>query len=109
MARFYVEETWGDGGVEVVLYRIAPIRPEHAAHMRERGALGPDDEPVGRVQIGEFTVDYPDGGFPKKVRRAALDWLVEHAGMTDADSIEIQLWTNGLRELLERLEAAVAR
>ena len=106
MARFYVEETWRDGGVDVELYRVKQMTPEQAARMIERGMLRPDDEQFERVQIGEFVVDYPDGGFPKKVRRAALDWLTEHAGRTDADSIEIQIATKDALEVLDRITAA---
>lgn len=71
--------------------------------------LKPDDELVGNMQIGEFVVDYPDGAFPKKVRRAALDWLEQNAGMTADDSFELQHWAQDIRELLARLETAVSR
>lgn len=87
MARFYVEETWRDVGVDVEMFR---------------------DEAGGRVQLGAFVVGYPEGGFPKKVREAALKWLIEHAGMKQGDSLEIQLATEDVRGLLERLEAAVS-
>lgn len=108
MAQFYIEETIGPDGAEVVLHRVEPLAPDQAQRLIARGMLKPDDEPVGRTQIGAFTVDYPDGAFPKKVRRAALAWLAEHAGMTEADSVEIQLATREGLELLARIEAAVS-
>lgn len=108
MARFNVQETWREHGVDVELYRVQPLEPGHAARLIERGMLKADDEPVGQFKIGEFTIGYPEGGFPKKVRRAALAWLAEHAGMTEADSVEIQLSTDGVDEVLARLEAAVS-
>lgn len=106
MARFYVEETWREGGVDVECYRVDPLKPTEAAHLTAHRMLRPDDDQVARVRLGEFAVPYPDGGFPKRVRRAVLMWLAEHAGYTDADSIEIQMWSDGLRDILARLEAA---
>lgn len=45
---------------------------------------------------------------PKRMRRAALEWLAEHAGMTDDDSYELQLAVHDHLEVLARIEAAVA-
>jgi len=109
VARFYVEETWRDGGVDVTLFRVEPFPAEHAARMIERGMLKPDDEPVGPVKRGEFTVTEPMAMSPKRVRRAALAWLAEHEGMTEADSVEIQVGTAAALEVLARIEEMVGQ
>ena len=108
MARFYIEETFGPDGARVELHRIEPIDPAQAARLIARGMLKADDERTASRKVGEFTLDYPAGGFPKKVRRAALEWLREHEGMTDADSFEIQIATQDAREVLARIEAALS-
>lgn len=108
MARFYAEATWRDGGVDVECYRIDPLPPDRAARLIERGMLKADDEQVGQVKVGALVVDYPDGGYPKRVRRAIAEWLAEHAGYGDGDSIDILMSTEDVRGLLERLEAAVS-
>lgn len=108
MTHFHIEATWRDGGVDVECYRIEPLTPEHAARLVEVGMLKPTDEKLTQVKVGEFVVPYPDGGFPKRVRRAALDWLAEHAGYTHADTFELQMWTGEVKETLARLEAAAA-
>lgn len=89
--RFYIEATWGTDGVEVRLDRVEPRAPEEV-----------------RRTIGELVVPYPDGGFQKRVRRAALDYLAEHEGMTDADSFEIQYATHDGLEVLAQIEALVS-
>lgn len=109
MTRFYIEAIWSEDGVGVELHAIEPLPPGQAQRMIQRGTLNADDEQVTRRRIGEFTVAYPEGAFPMKVRRRALDWLAEHAGMTAADSFELQRWTQETGAVLARLEAAAAR
>lgn len=107
MRRFHIEATWHDGYVEVQLDRIAPLNPEQHWRMLERGMMKPDDDPVGRTEIGRFQLTEPMQMTPKRVRRAALEWLAEHAGMTDDDSYELQLAVHDHLEVLARIEAAV--
>ena len=108
MTRFYIEATWQTGGVAVEMDRVVPLTPEQAQRMIDRGMLKPDDDPITLRKVGELTVPYPDGGFPKRVRRTALDWLREHEGMTEADSFEFLLATDDAREVLARVEALVS-
>jgi hypothetical protein len=108
MARFYIEATWRSDGVAVEMDRVEPLTPERVQRMIERGVLRTEDDRLVRRRVGELTVPYPDGGFPKRVRRAALDWLAEHAGMTEADSFELQMATDDARQVLARLEALVS-
>lgn len=109
MRKFHIEATWRETGVQVQMDRIIPVPPEQAARMIERGILRADDEPVAREQIGEITITYPEGGIPKRVRRAALDWLTQHAGMTDDDTYELHVAVHADLEALARLEAAHGR
>jgi hypothetical protein len=104
--RYHVDATWCDGYVELEYHEIEPLTPEHAARLIERGMLRADDEPVGRVKIGEMRVTEPRLMTPKRVKIAGRAWLAEHA---EGPALEIE-WQFGSRELLEalaRLEAAV--
>ncbi|HEY1820389.1 MAG TPA: hypothetical protein VGG83_10700 [Trebonia sp.] len=108
MARYRIEATWDDDGVRLQYGRATRIPPEHEARMRERGMLGPDDEPVSIQQLGQSHITDKAQMTNKHVRRTALAWLAEHAGMTDADSYEMQLAVRSHLEALGRLEASTA-
>lgn len=108
MRRFHIEATWHDGYVEVALDHIEPLDPEHHQLLLERGMMKPDDDPVGRTEVGRIQLTEPTQMTPKRVRRTALTWLAEHAGMTDDDSYELQLAVHDHLEVLARIEAAVS-
>jgi hypothetical protein len=107
MRRFHVDATWRDGAVEVTLDRIEPLDPQQHQRMLQRGMMKPDDDPVGRSEIGRIEITEPRQMTPKRVRRAALDWLAEHAGMSDDDSYEMQIAVKSDLDALTRLEAAL--
>lgn len=106
MARFYIEATWQDDGVDVRLYRDEPANAVRAAHSRVVRALKPDGDEAARRRIGEFRVTQRWEMSPKSVRRASLAWLAEHAAMTGDDSFEMQLAGHADLRGLARLEYA---
>lgn len=112
MARYRIDATWklddGDPSVHLAFEKIEPLEPDHAQHLATVGMLRADDDPVGRVDIGELTITELGEMTPKRVRRAGLAWLAEHAGMRPEDSYELHTVTQDGRELLARIEAAVS-
>ncbi len=104
MARFRIEATWHDDRVDLCFERCVRLEPDHAARLRARGMLGPDDDAMASTPIGEMAVTEPRKMTPKRVRRAGLDWLAEHAGMIADDSFELQIAVQGDLEALTRLE-----
>lgn len=108
MRRYHIEATWHDGYVEIELDRIAPLTPAQHQRMLDTGMMRPDDDPVARTEIGRIRVTDPAAMTPKRVRRAALAWLAEHAGMTDDDSYELQYAVRTDLDALARLEASPA-
>lgn len=106
MRRFRIEATWHDGPeVRVEFERIESLSAEQVARMRASGMLRADDEPVGGLHLGQLVIEDPIAMTPKRVRRMALRWLAENAGMTETDSYEMQIAVRADLEALARLEA----
>lgn len=96
MASFLIDATWTSTEDASAFVQVQFQRAE------TRGA-----EPVWQV-LGALQVSEPVRMTPKGVRAAALAWLAEHAGRTDADSVEIHMWSDLTKDQLGRLEAALA-
>jgi hypothetical protein len=106
MARFFIEATWQDDGVDVRLYRDEASDAVLGVHQRVARALRPEDDRAGRRRIGEFRVTERTRISPASVRSASLAWLAEHASMTGGDSFEMQIAGHADLRALARLEFA---
>jgi len=112
MNRYRIDATWrlddGDPSVRLEFEKIERYDEAQQARLVAVGMLRPDDDPVGRASIGELVVTELADMTPKRVRRTALAWLAENAGMRPEDSYELHTATQDAREVLARIEAAVS-
>lgn len=111
MAYYQAEATWrpDESGerLEVALEFFRLALSADGAPVGLGDLLG-EDAPRERRSLGRMLVAEPALITPLRVRRAALEWLRDVAGMTGADSLEYRIATQADVEFLDRLTAPAA-
>lgn len=111
MAYYYVEATWKPAGarlvVDVEFYRTAASGSPMDADVSLGGLLA-EDVALSRRLLGQIRIDDPFEITPLRVRRRAIGWLRDVAGMTGGDVLEMSRATQADIAFLDRLAALTA-
>lgn len=111
MAYFQAEATWrpDQSGkrleVEIIFFQLT--QADGGAPVSVADLLG-EESPRERHILGHTVVADPDPITLIHVRRAALKWLRDTAGMTGTDCFELRISTQADVEFLDRLTALTA-
>lgn len=108
---FQAEATWRPNSsgerleVDLMFCQLFRLADDAPASL---GNLIDDEHPNVRRMIGATKVSHPDLVTLLRVRKVALEWLRDNAGMTGSDSFELRVSTQADVEFLDRLAALTA-